>query len=513
MDIDVLTEIVLPKLEGIRKQAGGYMARCPAHDDGKASLSLTRGTEQPVVMNCHAGCERDAILAAIGLIWADICKPRKRRDEAEWTPKGPAASIYDYVDETGTLLFQVVRTAGKDFFQRVPDPSRKGGWSWKLGSTRRVLYRLPKVIEGVKNGDVIWICEGEKDVQALEAVKLVATCNPMGAGKWRPEFTEFLRGADVTIVADKDKPGYVHARAVAASLGEVANTVRIVEAAVGKDAADHLGAGKSIVDFVETWTSEEESVPDLAPDLHEFLSIVDPPNDWIIEGMLERGDRLILTGFEGLGKSMLVRQIAVAVAAGLHPFSGEPGSAKRVLFIDCENSERQGRRKLRPLERTAALKGKRVPEGNMRIIHRPAGIDLTREDAPWLLERVAAHQPDLLVIGPLYRLHAADTNEEGAARAVVQVLDAARTKADCALLVEAHAGHAGEGRNRAVRPFGSSLFLRWPEFGYGLVPRTDNQPCDFVAFQPWRGARDERRWPKHLRYGSSMDWPWIDANS
>ena len=55
--------------------------------------------------------------------------------------------------------------------------------------------------------EVIYICEGEKDVEALERAGCAATCNAGGAGKWRPEYSEALAGANVIIVADRDEPG------------------------------------------------------------------------------------------------------------------------------------------------------------------------------------------------------------------------------------------------------------------------------------------------------------------
>lgn len=514
---DVLHDLVLPKLEGVRHSGGSWSARCPAHEDRNPSLSITTGKEHPVVFNCHAGCDREDILAAIGLTWADLCKPRDENDDRrdEWTPQGPATAVYDYVDENSRLLFQVLRTAGKQFPCRVPDASRKSGWAWRLGDTRRVPYRLPKVIEAAQAGRTIYVAEGEKDVHALEGAGAVATCNPGGAGKWRPEFAEYLREATVVIVADKDSPGRAHARQVAASLDGIANTITIAEAADHdglKDAADHLRAGLTVEQFVTTWTSNEPPKVDLATDLWEFIGAEDPPYDWIIPGLLERGDRLILTGFEGLGKSMLTRQLAVATAAGLDPFLFTNISPRRVLFIDCENSERQGRRKFRPLAAASIKARHRVPDGGLRLIHKPEGIDLTRDDdAAWLLERVVAHQPDLLICGPFYRLHAADMNDERAARRVVGILDAARARADCALITEAHAGHGEHGKKRSVRPLGSSLQLRWPEFGFGLAPAEDpepGQPCRDVFVRPWRGARDERNWPTRLTWGDPDGWPW-----
>jgi hypothetical protein len=514
--MDILREVVLPKFEGVQKRNGYWMVRCPVHEDRQASLSIAPGDTQPILLNCHAGCEQVDILAAVGLSWDDLCNPQeKTREAGTWSKYGPVIATYDYVDESAELLFQVCRTAKKQFPQRTPDRTQADGWRWTTRGVRMVPYRLPELIQSVKDGWPIYICEGEKDVHAIEAAGGVATCNPGGAGKWRDEYSEFLRDAIITVIADKDEPGQAHARKVAASLEGVACSVEIAEALGDcKDAADHFSQGHSIGDFEITWQSAEPEPVQLAPDLYEFISIVDPPSDWVIPGVLERGDRLIWTGFEGLGKSVFTRQLAVCAAAGVHPFTGEHFTPQRVLFIDCENPDRKSRRHFRKLEAIARFKGYPVPEGTLRILQRPAGVDLTRPDgAAWLLERVTAHQPDLVVCGPFYRLHATDTNEEAAARLVVAALDAARIKADCALVTEAHAGH-GEGQfKRSVRPAGSSLLMRWPEFGYGIKPlgeADDKGRHRYVAVLPWRGPREEREWPQCLTWGSSEhDWPWV----
>jgi putative DNA primase/helicase len=119
----------------------------------------------------------------------------------------------------------------------------------------RVPYRLPEVLAAVAAGDRIYICEGEKDAERANAAGLVATTNPGGAGKWRPEYAEFLRGADVTIVRDRDEKGRHHADEVAKSLEGVARSVQIVEAKAGKDLSDHLGAGLTVEELVDV-TSE-----------------------------------------------------------------------------------------------------------------------------------------------------------------------------------------------------------------------------------------------------------------
>jgi putative DNA primase/helicase len=241
---------------------GGCLVSCPCPDHGQGhgdrhqSLSINAGATGGVVLYCHAGCRTEDVVAAFGLTMADLMDGKEKR-QAQTTmtqsrtstePRRKIAATYTYVDEAGNLLFQVIRFEPKDFRQRRPDGD--GDWVWKLGSTRRVLYRLPQIIAAVSAGQTIYIVEGEKDVQAIEEAGGIATCNPGGAGKWRDEYSEFLRGAEVVIVADRDEPGRAHAAAVAASVAPLAAAVRVVEAAEGKDAFDHLAAGKTVEEFV-----------------------------------------------------------------------------------------------------------------------------------------------------------------------------------------------------------------------------------------------------------------------
>lgn len=241
-------------------------------------------------------------------------------------------------------------------------------------------------------------------------------------------------------------------------------------------------------------------------DVHEFID-GDVDYNWLVPGLLERGDRLLITAGEGIGKSYAVRQLAVATAAGVHPFNGNRFDPRRVLLVDLENGERMLRRTLRPLLTHAHSIGRAVPAGMLSIESRPSGIDLTwPADEMWLARVCAAAQPDLLVIGPLYRMHATDMAKEEPARHLTRVLDALRARHGCAVVVETHSPHANGPGQRNLRPVGSSLFMRWPEFGYGIAPTDDEGVYDFKA---WRGPRDERDWPRQLRWGTASEWPWV----
>jgi replicative DNA helicase len=246
--------------------------------------------------------------------------------------------------------------------------------------------------------------------------------------------------------------------------------------------------------------------------IEEFLAVEDESYDWIVPDLLERGDRLMLTGMEGLGKSMLLRQIAVCIAAGVHPFKHTPIPPKRVLIVDAENSDTQTRRKMRPMVAQARLQGFPIAEDKLWIEPGIGSMDLSKDRAvSWLLKRIALIRPDVLVIGPLYQLvpRALQTDDDTAP--VLAALNLVRERG-VALLMEAHAGHAvGTGGKRDLRPRGSASLMGWPEFGYGV--RTSDHPAVYggrrVELVPWRGDRDEREWPEELESGGR--WPWVQA--
>lgn len=226
-------ETFLDRLEGVTPRGNGYVAICPGHDDRQQSLGVTE-TDDRILINCHAGCDTSRVCAAMGIELRDLFFNAVNHAEPEAT--------YDYVDERGELLFQAIRFPGKQFRQRHLDVET-GEWIWNLEGVRRVLYRLPEVIAAIASGTTIYLVEGEKDVERLRAEGKVATCNPMGAGKWRPDYTSQLEGAHVVIVADRDEPGRNHAEAVKDALTPVTQALWVYQAKVGKDVSDHLDAG------------------------------------------------------------------------------------------------------------------------------------------------------------------------------------------------------------------------------------------------------------------------------
>lgn len=251
--------------------------------------------------------------------------------------------------------------------------------------------------------------------------------------------------------------------------------------------------------FVTEWLEDNRGGRRTKPpvELDDFLAQADDETyDWIIPGLLERHDRLILTGPEGGGKSTLLRQIALQAASGIHPFTGDACDPATVLYVDLENSANQIRRKLRPLRLVA---GDLYQKGRLHLEVRPEGIDLTgSRDRDWLDAVADTVNPDLIVIGPLYKAANGDPTEEKSAKPVAVALDQLRVDHSAALLIEAHASKTMHGRQRAIEPYGWSGWLRWPEFGIHISREGD--------VKHWRGQRDEREWPAALQRGGT--WPW-----
>lgn len=522
------TESVLDAIEQA-KNGHQSMTRCPAHDDHDASLHVSPGTKQPVVMMCHANCETPDILAAANLDFQVMMKPKDEGNhgrwsgEEMWTPVKDDAGrsiqpshIYRYTDEHGALLYEVLRlvkpNGKKTFVQRRPDPEHQGRYKWNLNGARRVLYHLPEVIEAVANGETVYVVEGEKDVESWRRRGYTATCGAMGAGKWEPEYTQVLTAASVVIIADADEPGRNHAHAVKEQLDEAGSVVEIRESAHGKDSTDHFDAGGSVDSFIVTVPALVEGKDGSGMDILDAIEREVKASSYVIPRVLAAGDRWLLTGFEGHGKSTFCRQLAVQVAAGIHPWTLQEMPPQKVMVVDSENHPDQVLESWRDMIGLAARHGRPVERG-MLILQEEWDHEINLNEPAgkrWLLERVHAHQPALVVIGPLYNLANKDLTEHSVVGEMKSAINEARGICGSAFIMEHHAPHRGNGdKERAVRPYGSSTFLKWPDFGYGLRPEETE---GYYELQKTRFPRvRSRHFPGWVRWGkpNTLEWPWM----
>jgi len=219
-----------------RRSGAGWMAKCPAHDDNNPSLSI-RDADGKVLLHCHAGCGQRNVIEAL--------KAKGLWPEHPRNPRRQIVMTYDYTDESGNLLYQVVRTQPKGFFQRRPDG--EGGWINKK-SKRQVLYHLREVLDAA----IVFVVEGEKDVETLRENGFVATTNAGGAeAPWLTEFTETLAGREVIIIPDNDKPGRDRAARIARALIGRATRLVILELEAAKDVTEWFERGHGELELIE----------------------------------------------------------------------------------------------------------------------------------------------------------------------------------------------------------------------------------------------------------------------
>jgi hypothetical protein len=562
------TDEFLSRLKGVTETGNGWEARCPCrNDDDNPSLSISEDDRTGnILVTCHRGspCSSKEICEAMGVTQAALFPPQKRTKE-----KLELVKSYDYTNEQGELLFQKLRyvdgSGKKTFRQRKPDG--RGGWEYSLGDTPKVLYNLPLVVKAVADGYPIWVVEGEKDADTLVDMGIIATTMPGGAGKWLQIHTDALTGGTVVVVADNDEPGIAHAKAVTEELVKAGCDVSAWRTPQCKDVTDFLAIDGDLDDLllIEDFATAPAPAPQatvvepvenpfgeaklklekllLRNDLsaqqiltkaHDIaLSVgrdkpldfgrlvtwqefvkenTDDSYDWVIDGLIERTERVIVVAAEGVGKTMLARQIAILSGCGVHPFTYQRMKQIRTLTVDLENPERIIRRTSRNIYDAAVGRGY-TNSPTAELLTKPSGFDLMKpEDRQALEQAIEDSKPELLVMGPLYKafVDPGGRTAEAVAIEVAKYLDYVRDTYKCALWLEHHAPLGESMTNRQLRPFGSAVWSRWPEFGISLTPDITAGVAYCYDVKHFRGARDDRPWPTRIRRGKLFPFEVIE---
>lgn len=309
---------------------GQILALCPFHNEENPSFSVNTITSQYFCQACNKSGDFIHFFAKVngldtrrdfGKILSGIAsdfgiteaKAVTKRNTPKPTckPKGQIVKTYDYTDEAGNLLFQVCRFDPKDFRQRRPVGD---GWKWSLDGLKPVLYRLPEVLKA----EEVIIVEGEKDADALSNLGFIGSTAPMGAGKWKSDYTEPLKSKHVILIPDADLPGKKHMVKVAQSLNGQVKSLKWL------DLPDLLDAG-DVSDFISGFQDPETAAERLAVMIENSGPYYPPPAagkstvkalrigdlkkmynekiEWIWMQHLPRGESCLFAGREGTGKT------------------------------------------------------------------------------------------------------------------------------------------------------------------------------------------------------------------
>lgn len=393
---------------------------------------------------------------------------------------------FPYVDEIGTLLFEVVKFDPKDFRQRQPDPTRPDGWNWSVRGVRNVPYRLPELIEAVAQGHTVFVVEGEKDADRLRSIGLPATTNAGGAGKWRDNLNEWFHDADVVIIEDNDPqkrhpktgelmfhpdgrpilPGQDHARAVAEALAPVAERVRLLKLAKSwpqmppkGDVSNWLDAGHTreqldaLVEQLPRWspdmpTADADDIKVVFPFPIQGQEL--PRRPWLVPGLLLRRQVTLVVAPPGSGKSLLTLQLAMLCTSGLTNWEGcgwAPRGRYRVLIINVEEDEDEMRRRLFAAAEImqidqSQLGGLCIAQTDSMVVAKADSRTKTVIATP-LLERIVTTVQhlniDIVVVDPFAETFAGDENSNSELKWAAVLWREVARRTNAAVLLVHHA--------------------------------------------------------------------------
>lgn len=341
----------------------------------------------------------------------------------------------------------------------------------------------------------VWICPQHKDItDHVEAGYGIDELEPVEDGDVTVDHSSLTSQADSV----EDESEYIPEMSA-----EEEAIARLQELLLREDISPKVKLAKSNLIIS---SSGSNSVLD-AGRLIQWNDLLDEADkdtyEWVIPHIIEKQERVIVVAAEGVGKTMLARQVAILGGAGIHPFSYQPMRPIRTLTIDLENPDTIIRRTSRKIANVAMVRSG-IKRLDSYLYTKPSGMDLLHNADRGILENALEEiQPELLLIGPLYKafIDPGSRTSESVAIEIAKYLDQIRVVYGCALWIEHHAPLGSSGSSRDLRPFGSAVWSRWPEFGISLQP--DPMVIGEYGYdiKHFRGARDERNWPVKMKRG------------
>lgn len=360
----------LHRLEGVAGSNGQYSARCPGHADKHNSLSVSVGTDGKILLNCHAGCSTDDILGAMGLTMRDLFfgAPNTLKEPRQ-TQKAWFEAEYIYHDETGAPILKKIKMREADGGKYCYWMHYKGNaWIKGRNSIEPPLYTVGQLGHGVI------LVEGEKDVETFKTLNAASVSLPDGAeSKWLPQYSDALRGRQVFIIQDNDKPGKQFAQRQAKELQGVASCVKVIDlTTVWPDMPEHGDA----TDLIEHMGQAAgwEAIKKLIQDTPEWIPAKDPflscfrtldsfeeeEATWLVPGWIPEGQITLMAADGGIGKTTLWCNLITALSNGTSCILDPPDISRtpaQVAFLTTEDSVRK---KLKKKLRTAGANERNI---------------------------------------------------------------------------------------------------------------------------------------------------------
>jgi hypothetical protein len=500
-----------------------------APETGKVTESIHGVLGTPFV---HRVYQEDVITKPKGSGW-----DRKR-----------AQDYYIYQDELGRELYRVWRFVDRSGnkvtppdhpcrCQKNPDTECEEGCAdgrvWGAKDVRRVLYRLPDVIQS----SFCFIVEGEKDVNNLSRAlalyisrtngfkvanllldRVGVTTNMGGSSGWKPEYEygKYFTGKIVVKLGDNDEAGRLHDAAVCKDVSKYAHQLYTLALPVEEkgDITDYLKnhSIEDLIKLMETdlkkWNVVKPKETKVGEKNEERIVLVHPVDltgkdnkpqcDWLVEGLIERGQRGLIVAPPKVGKSLMLLDMCVSLASmtrflGANPY---PRPVKTAIISREDGPELVKRR----LTQLAAGRGLSLQDVNSNILVNTVKqstsfhIDSQKEREE-MAEWLKASHVEFCVIDVLNRLHYQNENSTDDMTKVMLLFDELATLSGAQVCVIHHLGRTGNSR-------GSTTIEGWADFICKLEQDALDDSLKTVTIKTKsRGAIE----PRTVKYWQSDD--------
>jgi len=500
-----------------QKSSQGYMACCPAHDDENPSLSVCETGDGKILLKCFSGCTVEDICLSLDIPLSELFdKSQNDRQEMK-------RIVYSYKDEKGHELYRKVRIEPgfngktKGFYCERND---NGQIIKNLKGCRKVLYRLPDILEAISRNKIIFLVEGEKDADKLWGLGLAAS-TALESIKWLDEFTDTLKNADVVILYDMDKTGLERRDLLCKHLHGRIKRLRVVDLpgivyqeSHGNDISDWLARGNTISDLEEILSR----TPDFTPAnkkgrLHaiaidEFLKMDLPKREMILGPFLPSQGLCLLYAKRGVGKTHVAIGIAYAVAVGGSFLKWKAPTPRKVLYIDGEMPAVAMQERLKRISLSENLKPP-APD-YLRLITpdlQDGPIpDLSTIEGRAILKELI-EDSELIIIDNISSLFRSGVENEAESWQPVQDWALEQRRNGKTILFVHHAGKGGQQRGTSKKEdiLDTVIVLKQPQ-GY----RSDQGACFEVNFEKTRhfAGKDAAPFKVQLKEQSDGLWEW-----
>lgn len=433
-----------------RKSGAGFYAYCPVHEaDGerhKPSLSFAEGSTQPLVMTCHAGCELSDILRALGMELRDILAAVEQVQTEAGTPSKQAITEkqvtswmerlfsnkqrFSWLEQNrhlklGEILAAELGWDGDDY--RIPVRNIHGTllYAKTYNPDKSPRYKLPEGasaelfgaqrLKKLKDKDLVLLTEGEFDALVCRSLGYEAVSSTSGANTWKEDWGKVLSRFHVVAIGDNDNPGRKYVKRAMESIhryGGHVNDLRWPEGTEAKADPTFLVAEQGAEAFhdlvVEAQRRDRLNVIDIGTLFSKEMESV----PWAVEGWLAKDDVLIIGGEPGMGKSMVLLDLAIALASGQKFLRCiDVSGSYRVMIVDEENNQRLCRRRLQQFLAGAGLKNGNLAElPLMYFADNFLNLDDDKVSRRFRRE-VEAFRPDWILLDSLIRFHRRNEND------------------------------------------------------------------------------------------------------